>query len=261
MTEQTNPTKNVTFYSQKAIGIATFIGGPMAAGYLIRENYFALNKPDNGNKAFLISIIATFILFGGIFIIPDNIIEKIPNQILPLAYTGIIYLIVEKIHGTILKDHEKKENKFFSAWKAAGIGFISLMILATIALSYIFLSPVSIEQKLYNANLEVFTENENESLKFYDNLNIKSNIDLVTELNELVIPKWQENVKIIESANQMESLSNELIEQNEILLNYSKLRLEAFELYKKALLTDTDIYNNDLEEIHIKIDEQLSKLN
>ncbi|KAG1654373.1 Beta-galactosidase [Nymphon striatum] len=129
----------------------------------------------------------------------DNIIEKIPNQILPLAYTGIIYLIVEKIHGTILKDHEKKENKFFSAWKAAGIGFISLMILATIAISYIFLSPVSIEQKLYNANLEVFTENENESLKFYDNLNIKSNIDLVTELNELVIPKWQENVKIIES--------------------------------------------------------------
>ena len=44
MTEKENDTKDLKFYSQKAIGIATFIGGSLAAGYLVRENYLSLNK-------------------------------------------------------------------------------------------------------------------------------------------------------------------------------------------------------------------------
>jgi len=62
MTEQENLTKNLKFYSQKAIGIATFIGGPLAAGYLIRENYLSLEKPNEAKKSLIIGIISTILL-------------------------------------------------------------------------------------------------------------------------------------------------------------------------------------------------------
>lgn len=35
---------NKKLYSQKGISIATFFGGPLAAGYLIRQNFIALGK-------------------------------------------------------------------------------------------------------------------------------------------------------------------------------------------------------------------------
>ena len=99
MTEQINDTKDIKFYSQTAIGIATYLGGPLAAGYLIRENYKSLDDLENGNKAFIIGILSTILLFTGIFSIPETILEKVPNVALPAVYTLIIYFIVEKIHG------------------------------------------------------------------------------------------------------------------------------------------------------------------
>ena len=120
-------TKDIIFYSQKAIGIATFIGGPLAAGYLIRENYKVLDQTEKGNNALIISIIATIALFVLIFSIPENIIEKVPKVIIPAIYTGAIVFWVEQTFGAIFKQHEEHKYNFFSRWRAAGIGFISLL--------------------------------------------------------------------------------------------------------------------------------------
>lgn len=140
MTESQQDTKNLKLYSQKAIGLATFIGGPIAAGYLIRENYLSLDKPDEGKNALLISIVATVLLFTGIFMIPESIMDKVPNQIIPMIYTGIIYLIVEKIQGELLNKHKENEYAFYSRWNAAGIGLISLVILLSGIFGYLYFS-------------------------------------------------------------------------------------------------------------------------
>ena len=261
MTEQENNTKDLKFYSQKAIGIATFIGGPLAAGYLIRENYLSLNKPDEGKKSLIIGIIATIILFGGIFMIPENILDKVPNQILPLIYTGIIYLIVEKIHGKILNDHKDNENEFFSGWKAAGIGLISLIIISIGIFGYAFLSPDGVEYEKYDTEIAVFTKNETETLSFYDNISTETRNSLIQELDNKSIPKWKENIKIIKESNDIENLPSELLEQNITLLKYSELRLKAFELFKRAISEDTEKYSEELDKVHSEIDEQLEKLN
>ena len=87
------------FYSQKGISIATYFGGPLAAGYLVKKNYETLGQPESGKKALIIGIISTILLFVGIFSIPKSIIDKIPSALIPLIYTGLIYLIVEKIHA------------------------------------------------------------------------------------------------------------------------------------------------------------------
>lgn len=261
MIEQKNNTKELKFYSQKSIGIATFIGGPLAAGYLIRENYLSLGKPDEGKKSLIIGIISTILLFSGIFMIPESIIEKVPNQILPAIYTGIIYLIVEKIHGSILNQHKENENEFYSGWKAAGIGFISLVILLIGILSYVFLSPDGEEYEKYNIEITEFYNNEEESLVFYGHLNTETSVSLIQELDNNAIPNWKENIEIIKNSNDIENLPSEFLEQNIILLEYSKLRLKAFELFKKAISEDTEQYSLELETIHMEIEKELEKLN
>jgi len=256
-----NETKDLKFYSQKAIGIATFIGGPLAAGYLVRENYLSLNNSDEGKKSLFIGIISTILLFTGIFMVPESIMDKVPNQILPAIYTGIIYLIVEKIHGKILNQHKENGNEFYSGWKAAGIGLISMLILIIGVFGYSFFSVDDEVYEQYDTQMAIFLNNEAESLVFYDNLNTKPNFVLISELDNDVIPKWKDNIEIIKKSNDIENLPSELLEQNIILIKYSELRLRAFELFKKAINEDTEKYSQELEQIHLQIDKQLEKLN
>ena len=46
--------KNVKFYSQKAIAIASYFGGPLAAGLLIRRNYINLGMEKEGRYTLII---------------------------------------------------------------------------------------------------------------------------------------------------------------------------------------------------------------
>jgi hypothetical protein len=256
-----NKTEKIKLYSSKAISGATFLGGPLAAGYLIGENFKSINKPTEGRNSLLVGIISTILLFGGIFMIPENIIDKIPQQIIPLIYTGIIWAIVEWKQGDILKAHKENNNSFFSGWRAAGIGFISLIILGIGIFGYAFLSTDNELNEKYDKELAQFSKNENETLVFYDNLNTGTNYSLLKELDEKTIPKWKENVRIINKTNQFENLPSELIEQNGILLKYSELRVQAFELFRKAIKEDTEKYSQQLELIHKQIDKELEKLN
>ncbi len=255
-----NKTRNLKLYSQKAIGLATFIGGPIAAGYLIRENYLSFDKPDEGKKSLVISIIATVLLFTAIFMLPESVMDKVPNQILPIIYTGIIYLIVDKIHGTILKNHKENDNEFHSNWKAAGVGFVAMIILLIGIFGYAYLAPEEYDYEQYDTNFADFSKNEEESLVFYDHLKTENTFALIKELDNSTIPKWKDNISIIESSNKIENLPIDVVQYNNELLKYSELRVKAFELFRKSISEDSDKYTNELEAIHVEIQKQLEIL-
>lgn len=256
-----NNTKDIKLHSTKAITGATFLGGPLAAGYLISENFKSLNKPDEGRKSLIIGIITTIVLFGGIFMIPEKIIDKIPRQIIPLIYTGIIWGIVEWKQGDLLKNHKENGNSFFSGWRAAGIGFVSLLILGIGIFGYAYLESNNPSNQIYDNKIAEFSKNETESLTFYDNIKAKSNFRLLSELDNKVIPKWEKNISIIKELNAVDGLSSEMLDQNKTLLKYSELRLEVFLLIKKAISEDTDKYDSQLNRLNLKIDSELEKLN
>lgn len=258
--QQQNKTKGLKFFSQRAIGIATFLGGPLAAGYLVRENYLALNKSDEAQKAFLYGLLATVAVFGFIFMMPESIMEKVPNQIIPIIYTAIIYYIVDYTQGDILKLHKELGNEFYSGWKAARVGFVSLLLLFTVIFGYVFLFENDKNLEVYDTKMEVFSKNETESLEFYKYLAFEDETSLLKRLNEEVIPKWNENTEIIKKMNQLDGLPEEVKEQNKILLRYSELRLESFKLFKKVISEDTSIYDRQLDKIHSQIEQELSKL-
>jgi len=256
-----NKTKHLKFYSKKAIGFATFFGGPLAAGYLIGENYKSLNEFDKRKKSIIIGVISTLFIFIGLFLIPEPIIDKIPNQLIPLFYTWIIYIIVENNQGEILKYHKENNNEFYSGWETAKISFISLIILTLGIVLFVYFSTDNEIYQEYDKGIAKFSQNETETMKFYDHFENNSRLDLLSELNNRVLPKWEENLKIINKIYEIDNLPSDLIEQNNLLKDYSELRIKEFKLFKKAIQEDTDKYYSEFEKIQAQIDKVLLELN
>ena len=118
------PTEKI--YKEREIYIGTFLGGPLVAGYLIAENFKNFNEPEKAKKTWIYAVIATVVIFGGIFLIPDTV--KIPNQIIPLVYTGIAYLLVHRFQDIQINSHIDSGGQIYSWWRTIAVGLIGLAI-------------------------------------------------------------------------------------------------------------------------------------
>lgn len=118
------PTKKI--YNDRAIWAGTFLGGPLVAGYLIAENFKVFNEHDNAKRTWIYAIIATVIIFGGVFLIPNT--DKIPRQLIPFIYTAIAYFLVQHYQGTKINSHINSGGQTYNWWKAIGVGLIGTII-------------------------------------------------------------------------------------------------------------------------------------
>lgn len=253
------------FYSQRAITIATYFGGPLAAGYLVKKNYETLEQPDNARKSLIIGIVSTILIFAGIFSIPEDIIEKIPNALIPLIYTGIIYLIVERVQGKSLKNHKDSGGEFYSGWKAAGVDAIAMLILAAgIALTAFIAGDLSNTQPdfdaaTYDKEVAKFVDNENKSIAVFNVIETQTPDYLIKEFSKGIV-LWKENKEIVERLNSIENLPIKLKDQNTLLLKYCDLRIQHNEIIIKAISEDTDKYVSEIERIGFEINKILEEL-
>lgn len=250
-------------FSQNAIAIATYFGGPAAAGYLVKKNYQALDQDDKGKNAFILGIISTLLIYAGIFSIPEHLIDKIPNALIPAIYTGIIYLIVEKIQGKSMKDHIASGGEFYSGWKAAKIGAVFMVGLLVFIAGTAFiagdLSKPDFDTVTYNQEVAKFVENEKQALVVFDVIETSEPYYLLKEFNKGIV-LWRENKEIVNKMNSIENLPIEIHEQNEKLLKYCDLRIKHNEIIVKTISEDTDKYSSEMEEIGLEISTVLDEL-
>ena len=258
--------QNKKFFSQRAITIATYFGGPLAAGYLVKKNYETIDQPENANKALIIGIVSTILVFAGVFSIPDPILDKIPNALIPLIYTGIIYLIVERVHGKMLRTHKETGGEFYTGWKAAGIGAIAMLIIVSGIAITAFLSGdlnsanMDFDNKAYDKGVAEFLENENIAIAVFNEMETKTPKNLIQEFSNGK-DLWQRNLEIIQNLSQIENLPPELKNQDEILIKYCKLRITHHELIIKAIQEDTDKYAQEIKKTGLEITKVLDELN
>ncbi len=139
MTEQKNTAHNIKFYSANAICLATFLGGPLIAGYLIRANYRALAEEQKAQQALVLGIVSTLLFLVALLLLPVELVDRIPNYIFPAIFTGIVGWIVEVKQGNILRQHKENNKEFYSNWKAAGLAFLSALILFVTAVLLLLL--------------------------------------------------------------------------------------------------------------------------
>ncbi|GAB4181100.1 MAG: hypothetical protein Kow00108_17700 [Calditrichia bacterium] len=255
-----NEKTHIKLYSQRSIAIATYFGGPLAAGILIRQNALNLKREKQALNSLLIGIVSTFLIFFGIFQIPEEIIDKIPNAIIPLIYTGIIYLIVEKIQGNDLKIHKKNNGDFYSAWRAVGIGTISMIIITGFIFGSIFLEQTNWDQDKYDSGLTKFINNEEIAMQVFEMLDKYPKQEIVSFIETKGIPKWEENIKILDELKKIENLPVEYQEQINLLSEYCELRIQSFKLMSKAISEESSSYDSKIIRLHARINEIINKL-
>ncbi len=237
-------------YSQKGISIATFFGGPLAAGYLIRQNFKALGKEREGLFSIILGILFTAAVFVPLFMLPEEIIDKIPNQLIPGIYTLIIYGIVEIIQGKDLKIHKDEKRKFESNWKATGIGFLWMLVLGAVLVAYFFTSPdipSELDEEI-TKKMEQISINEEKALKIYRmDPNTSTKEDILNAVKDEGIFYWNQNLQLLREIQQIE-LEESYSKYVNKLLVYTQTRQETYILIMKSISEETDKYNSEIEQ-------------
>ena len=113
-------------YKSNAIRVGTFLGGPLAAGYLIAENYKAFNEDAKAKKAWIYAIAATLLLLTGVFFIPAQ--GNGPKIIIPLIYSWITFYIVQNLQGKRIDWYIEAGGGTQSWWRVIGVGLIGAVI-------------------------------------------------------------------------------------------------------------------------------------
>lgn len=249
-------------YSQKGISIATFIGGPLAAGYLMRQNFKALDKEREGLISVILGIVFTVLIFLPLFILPEETIDKIPNQLIPLIYTSVIYFVVEATQGSDLKKQKKEEKPFESNWKATGIGFLWMIVMVFILGAYIFTLPNSVSEidQEISLKLDKIIENEEKALGLYRlDLNTSTKEELISAVKDEGILLWTQNLKLLQEIEEYD-LEKPFADYISKLSIYTRTRLETYILIMKSIEEDTDKYGFEIDRKNKSIEAQLKEI-
>ncbi|MFA7615933.1 MAG: MFS transporter [Weeksellaceae bacterium] len=252
--EKINPTIGLKFYSKMAIYTTTFLAGPLAFGYMMWKNFKELGEKRKANLTLILVSVFTVLLFVLIFNLPDNIVERTPNYLLPVLMGAVALGLSEKYFGEILKEHKERGNAFYSVWNSIGVGFVSALPFLLMGLFYFISGDL-----IFGSEKSKFYKNEYETFEFYEHLDTKSDEELLKEI-EINLAKWQENKQIAENLLKKESKNKNDELENQLLSKYSDLKIEAFELFKKSISEDTDRYIPELDRIHEEISQIIDKL-
>ncbi|MCJ8299119.1 MAG: OmpH family outer membrane protein [Pseudomonadales bacterium] len=251
MTDQCTKVKNL--YSLNAIALGTFIGGPAAAGTMIRRNYINTGREKQGNRALLIACLATLLIGIVLVLMAETFLHDLPSYVIPVAYTVIIRAIVSRIQGDDFQRQKFRKGSFYSSWRAAGVGGIHLSIIVCIYIAWVFLSPSEYDTAQYDQGLVRLQSNADQAEQLFDYLAAEQIDQAISFNRDIAMPLWQQNLQILQRLDKLEGLYTQLQQQNQMLKEYYQLRLQSFQLIQNALVEDTDAYQQQLQQLDIKI--------
>jgi hypothetical protein len=219
-------------FTKKSILFATFLGGPLVAGFLIYKNYKVFGKYETAQKSLIIGIVCTIALLSVIFLIPGNTLDKLPNHLIPFVYTGILALIINKYQDKLINEYLERGGPKASGWVAAGYGFVSLIILL------LFMIPIAISlpQSGY----------EKES-KIYEKVLLHSSKKLDIKISEKIIGAIRQT-EYLDVNQESDLFLNE--ENNQYILKF--VLLDFASLSDSIFLHDFNLFENILNsEAHL----------
>jgi len=162
-------------YKDKEVWVGAFIGGPLVAGYQIAKNYKVFRERDKVIKTWFVAIASSIFLFYISIFAP--FIDRMPNFIIPLIYTGMAYLLVRIYQGEKIIDFIRSGGKIHSWWKTLGVALLGLAIS-----SGLYLGTFLVVEAIRNAN--VITKNYGTSKHniSFDKTNVQeSEIDAIAD--------------------------------------------------------------------------------
>lgn len=119
-------------FNLSAIMLGTFLGGPVAGGYLIYSNYVMLGVPERGKQVLLYAVVIMYGLIGSMLFLPEQTVDKIPRFLIPWVCAAIAYFVAKKLQGELVLHHAEAGGQFYARWRAVWVTLVC--VLATVLL-------------------------------------------------------------------------------------------------------------------------------
>ena len=122
-------------YTPFQVRLASFLGGPLASVYSLYQNFKQLHDAQGMRLTLVLGLGFCALLFGILPFLP----ERMPNQILPLAYSFAAGWIASS--KQLNKDQIKQSTQYQrrSGWNVTAVTLISLVVSCLIIFPYLFL--------------------------------------------------------------------------------------------------------------------------
>lgn len=117
-------------YSPDQVAVATFLGSPMAGGFLMWQNARRLGKPA-------LMPLVLGLLASGLSLVVAFLVTKIVSGF-ALAFVFLNRQFAESTQGSAVRQHQARGGKLASGWSAAGVGLLSALVLLSVgAVSFV----------------------------------------------------------------------------------------------------------------------------
>lgn len=130
-----SPTISKKLYNERAVLIAAFLGGPLAAGFLVAQNFKAIDEPQKATRTWLI---ATGVLILLIITSYIPFLDKVPPILYSAAICTTAHFLTKKYQGSQIQYHQESGGQLYSTWRAVAIGLISLAIIVIAVLVFLY---------------------------------------------------------------------------------------------------------------------------
>lgn len=141
-TTQNLPQPDVPLYSVPTIALASFLGGPLAAGWLVSVNFRHLNEPKAARTALVIGVLAMAALVALMVVLPSDWSARVPGFTISAIYTAIIWILADRIQGPSLAAHFARGGRRHSPWRAAGISLIAALPVFVVFVGLVQVMPM-----------------------------------------------------------------------------------------------------------------------
>ncbi len=138
-------------FTNQAISMATFFGGPLAAGFLMAKNYIAFGNRPAAQNTLIISFISSILVLALVSIMPHQSKDAIPNMLLPMFYTAVVTVLVANLQGSKIDEYINTKGAKASNWLAFGYGMLG----AAITFILIFTFAYNVPYQGYERSIKV----------------------------------------------------------------------------------------------------------
>lgn len=127
-------------FTEKAIGFATFIGGPLSGTFLIGLNFSAQNKSRHFWGTIILGFAYTLLLLGVSMSLPDQLGNSF-GIVINAVNSGLLYYLVTKLQKKEIDELIATEQARTSKWATTGYTIGGLLVTLAILFGVAFSSP------------------------------------------------------------------------------------------------------------------------
>lgn len=128
------------YYTPKMIRVGTFLGGPMATGYFIGQNYKAFGQDHRVPISWISAVLVTCLLAVIVALLPDNSSTNTSSlrYLIPLIYSWAALGLVNYLQGSLITAHVSAGGTNYGWGRTILISLIGCVVTLAILFAVVF---------------------------------------------------------------------------------------------------------------------------